>query len=35
MPRVDVWIRKEDWEKWKAITNKPEFISQAIKHAKL
>lgn len=30
MPRVDIWIRVEDWEKWKKIKNKPKFIHEAI-----
>lgn len=28
MPRVDIWIRKEDEEKWLAIENKPEWLHE-------
>ncbi len=31
MPRVNIWIRKEDWEKWEAVENKPALIATAIK----
>ena len=30
MPKVMIWIRKEDWERWKGIADKPEFISNAL-----
>ncbi len=30
MPRVNVWIRKEDWPSWEAIVDKPSFIHSAI-----
>lgn len=30
MPRVDIWIRKEDLDKWNAITNRPSFIHNAL-----
>lgn len=26
MPKVTIWIRKEDEDKWKAIENKPEWL---------
>lgn len=31
MPKVMVWIRKEDYAKWQAIENKPEWLSLVIK----
>ena len=30
MPRTTVYIRNDDWEKWKLIGNKSELISEAI-----
>lgn len=30
MPHVNIWVRKDDWSKWKLIDNKSELISQAI-----
>lgn len=30
MPRVTIYIRDEDWNKWQSIENKPEFLSEAI-----
>jgi len=30
MPRVDVWIRKNDFDKWEAIKDKPEFLHNAL-----
>lgn len=30
MPRVNIYIRNEDYEKWKSIPGKPEFIHEAI-----
>lgn len=30
MPRTTVYIRNEDWEKWKILPNKSEIISKAI-----
>lgn len=30
MPRVNIWIRKDDWEDWRIIGNKSEFIHDAI-----
>mgnify|MGYP001594439690 CR=1 FL=1 len=30
MPHVNIWIRKEDEEKWKAIENKPEWLHLVI-----
>lgn len=30
MPRTTVYIRNEDWDKWKLIENKSELLSQAI-----
>ena len=26
MPRVDVWIRKDDWDRWEKIKDKPLFL---------
>lgn len=26
MPRKDIWVRKEDLEKWNAIENKPRWL---------
>lgn len=31
MPRVNIYIRKEDLEKWEAIGDKPSFIHDAIR----
>lgn len=28
MPRVDIWIRKEDWQKWQSIKDKPEWLHE-------
>ncbi len=30
MPKVNIWIRRKDYEKWQAIKDKPMFISAAI-----
>jgi hypothetical protein len=30
MPHANVWIRKEDWEKWQALDSKSEFIHFAL-----
>lgn len=30
MPRVNIWIRKEDEEKWNALTNKSELIHASL-----
>jgi hypothetical protein len=30
MPRVNIYIRNEDWEAWQSIEDKPEFIHDAI-----
>ena len=30
MPRTTVYIRNEDWAKWKAVGNKSELISQSL-----
>lgn len=30
MPRVNIYIRNEDWEAWEAIKDKPEFIHNSI-----
>lgn len=30
MPRVDIWIRKDDLGAWQAIDNKAEFIHNAL-----
>lgn len=30
MPRVTIWIRNDDLEKWLAITDRPEFIHKAL-----
>lgn len=34
MPKVTIWIRNEDWETWKAIKSKPEFIHGVLKQLK-
>lgn len=31
MPRVDIWIRKDDFEKWTAIEDKPRWIHDALR----
>jgi hypothetical protein len=28
MPDVHIWVRKEDWGKWYAIENKPEWLHE-------
>lgn len=28
MPRVDIWIRKEDYAKWLSIEDKPEWLHE-------
>lgn len=30
MPQANIWIRKDDWDKWKSIGNKPDFIHDAL-----
>ena len=30
MPRVNIYIRIEDWEAWEAVVSKPEFIHDAL-----
>lgn len=30
MPRVNVYIRQDDWEKWRMIGNKSEFIHDSL-----
>lgn len=30
MPRVDIWIRKNDLPKWESIKDKPEFLHNAL-----
>ncbi len=30
MPQVTIYIRNEDYDKWKAIENKPEWLHHAI-----
>lgn len=30
MPKVTIWIRKEDEEKWGAIENKPEWLHKVL-----
>lgn len=30
MPRVNIYIRKDDWEEWQMIDDVPEFITRAI-----
>lgn len=30
MPRVNIYIRNEDWDAWEAIADKPEFIHGAL-----
>lgn len=27
MPRVTIWIREADYDKWQAIDNKPEWLA--------
>ena len=34
MPRTTVYIRNEDWEKWKALENKSEAISRLLREKK-
>lgn len=31
MPRVNIYIRKDDEEKWKAIGNKPEWLHEHLR----
>jgi hypothetical protein len=28
MPKVTIWIRNEDYDKWKAIQDKPEWLHE-------
>lgn len=35
MPRVTVYIREDDYEKWKLVENKAELVSQAINRSVL
>lgn len=28
MPKVTIWIRNEDYDKWKAIDNKPAWLHE-------
>jgi SPX domain protein involved in polyphosphate accumulation len=28
LPRVTIWIRQEDYDKWQAIENKPEWLHE-------
>lgn len=35
MPHANIWIRKQDYDKWEKIPNKSEFISQALRGEKL
>ena len=30
MPRVDIWIRKSDWNTWESIQDKPGWIHSAL-----
>lgn len=30
MPRVNIYIRNGDWEKWQAIKDKPEWIREGL-----
>lgn len=30
MPKVTIWIRNEDYDKWEAIADKPEWVHRAI-----
>ena len=31
MPRVNIYIRNADWEKWQQIADKPRFIQDALR----
>lgn len=31
MPRVDIWIRKDDMSAWEAIEDKPQFLHTVLK----
>ncbi len=35
MPRVNIYIRDEDWEAWKSIEDKPEFLHTTLQKVKL
>ena len=35
MPHANVWIRKQDYDKWEKLPNKSEFISNALRGEKL
>lgn len=28
MPSVHIWIKKDDWDKWQAIADKPEWLHE-------
>lgn len=30
MPRVNVYIRKEDWEAWESLADKPDWLHQSL-----
>lgn len=30
MPEVHIWVRKEDWAQWQAITDKPAWLHSKI-----
>lgn len=33
MPRINIYIRNEDYDKWLAIADKPEFLHTVINQA--
>lgn len=35
MPRVNIYIRNEDWETWKAIEDKPDFLHTILQKRKM
>lgn len=30
MPHVNIWVRKDDWELWKNVRNKSQFIADSL-----
>ena len=30
MPRVNIYIRQDDWDKWQAIESKPEWLHERL-----
>lgn len=35
MPHVNIWVRKNDWDKWQLVDNKSQLVSQAINRSEI